>query len=512
MRITKINYGERIYQRDLNNTKNNELSNKNSTVQNQMVTLPNYGYGRDLVNKKQINFTGANDIRKAAETLLQQFPLEDRLATLFQSLKFGDVIVVGKDFNKAQEALKKSVQKVSQVIKRETFMKEDSLNQNYAFIKNALGDTELLNINDKKLTLITGGKNYSLDPGTSFYVVNHDTVQMGNDVIHIKDKPKHDLTTMSKVFAQTFDYTKEVQDELAKLNQKTISKRIQQSTKPIGKITFDKIGGQDKAIDELKKSILFPIKYPAAYAPEDVTRGFIIHGPAGTGKTAICRALANEAGVNSAYISGTAFQSKWVGESEGNVRAFFEGLKENQPSIGIIDEIDAIGNTRGNGDHYSDKLIDQLLTSITDLYENGDNVYIIGLTNRYDTLDPALKRAERLSKHILMDTPDKDGVRKIFDIHTQNKSLDSDVNVEELVDKLHGMKAVGGDILYVTKLARENMMNRLGIYEKMNAGTFNEDEIKTAKLTHSDFLSAIEQFKTQNKGNSRVQIGFNHNK
>lgn len=83
MRITKINYGERIYQRDLNNTKNNELSNKNSTVQNQMVTLPNYGYGRDLVNKKQINFTGANDIRKAAETLLQQFPLEDRLATLF---------------------------------------------------------------------------------------------------------------------------------------------------------------------------------------------------------------------------------------------------------------------------------------------------------------------------------------------------------------------------------------------------------------------------------------------
>ena len=122
-------------------------------------------------------------------------------------------------------------------------------------------------------------------------------------------------------------------------------------------------------------------------------------------------------------------------------------------------------NTRGNGDHYSDKLIDQLLTSITDLYENGDNVYIIGLTNRYDALDPALKRAERLSKHILMDTPDKDGVRKIFEIHTQNKALDNDVNVEELVDKLHGMKAVGGDILYVTKLARENMMNRLGIYE-----------------------------------------------
>lgn len=512
MRITKINYGENFYQKDLSNTKNNELNNRNSAFQTQMVTMPNFGYGKDLVNRKQINFTGSGEIRKAAETLLQQFPLEDRLATLFQSLKLGDVIVVGKDFNKAQDALKKSVKKLEHVIKRETFMKDDSLNKNYAFFKNALGDTELLNINDKKLTLITGGKNYSLEPGTSFYIVNHDTIQMGNDVIHIKDKPKHDLTTMSKVFAKTFDYTKEVQEELAKLNQKTIAKRIQQSTKPIGKMMFNKIGGQDKAIEELKKSILFPIKYPAAYAPEDITRGFILHGPAGTGKTAICRALANEAGVNSAYISGTAFQSKWIGESEGNVRAFFEGLKDNQPAIGIIDEIDAIGNTRGNGDHYSDKLIDQLLTSITDLYENGDNVYIIGLTNRYEALDPALKRAERLSKHILMDAPDKDGVKKIFEIHTENKPLADDVNTDELVDKLHKMKAVGGDILYVTKLARENMMNRLGIFEKMNAGTFNEEEIKTAKITQSDFLEALEQFKTQNKGNSRPTIGFNHNK
>ena len=156
-----------------------------------------------------------------------------------------------------QLPLKKSIKKHEHVIKRETFMKDDSLNKNYAFFKNALGDTELLNINDKKLTLITGGKNYSLEPGTSFYIVNHDTIQMGNDVIHIKDKPKHDLTTMSKVFAKTFDYTKEVQEELAKLNQKTIAKRIQQSTKPIGKMMFNKIGGQDKAIEELKKSILF---------------------------------------------------------------------------------------------------------------------------------------------------------------------------------------------------------------------------------------------------------------
>lgn len=510
MRITGINQNQRVYKEQLLSEGNNlSRENRTATTRPLMTEMPSYSYGKDLLNKKNITFSGGpNDIQKAAIALLHQFPFEDRLASLFQSLKYGEIIVTGKDFNKAQAALGKSVKKLGQAIKKEIFLPEQKLERNYAFIKNTHGDIELLNINDKKLSLLTGGHKYFLDPGDSFYVVNNDTIQIANDVIHIKDKPKYDLSLMRAGFSSVYDYGDEVQQDLAKLNQKTISKRILQATKPAGKLTFAKIGGQNEAIEELKKSILFPIKYPAAFAPEDITRGFILHGPAGTGKTAICRALANEANVNSAYISGTAFQSKWVGESEGNVREFFQGLKENQPSIGVIDEIDAIGVSRGRGDNYGDKLIDQLLTCITDIYENGDNVYILGLTNRYDMLDPALKRSERLSKHIYMGPPDKDGVKAILDIHTKDKPLDSHINFDELVDKLHGMKAVGGDILYITKLARECMMNRLGIYKQMSEGTFDENIMKDAVITREDFFNAIEQFKKQNK-TARTPIGFN---
>ncbi len=508
MQISKINIVEHVnYNKSANNTITPHMQVQ--TTAKQITEISNYSYGKDLINKKSISFgANPNDVNKAAIALLHQFPVEERLASLFQTLKHGEIIVLGKDFNQAQISLHKNLKKLAQAIKKEIFMPESSLERNYAFIKNSMGDIELLNINDKKLSLITGGRQYYLDPGDSFYIVNNDTIQIANDVLHIKDKPKHDLSAMKAGFSKVLDFSEEVQQELAKLNKRTISKKILQAQTPVAKLTFSKIGGQDKAIEELKKSILFPIKYPSAFAPEDITRGFILHGPAGTGKTAICRALANEANVNSSYISGTAFQSKWVGESEGNVRAFFDGLKENQPSIGVIDEIDAIGASRGRGDNYGDKLIDQLLTCITDIHENGDNVYIIGLTNRYDMLDPALKRSERLSKHIYMGPPDKEGVKAILDIHTNGKPLAEDINKEELVNKLYDIKAVGSDILYITKQARENMMTRLGVYEKMNNGTFDENIMKDAKISHQDFLNAIEQFKTQNKKSTRNPVGF----
>lgn len=166
------------------------------------------------------------------------------------------------------------------------------------------------------------------------------------------------------------------------------------------------------------------------------------------------------------YLSGTNFESKWVGESEANVRAWFDELKANQPSIGVIDEIDAIGKERGDADPHGAKLVNQILTCMTDIYNENDDVFILGLTNKYDALDGALKRAERFSKHIMVGAPDKDGVKEILKIHTKNRPLDNDINMDELSDKLFELKAVGSDIKFVSKLARENMMNRLGIYEK----------------------------------------------
>lgn len=504
MRIEQIQatnfYTKNYTQQKTKNQQNNMINSQS------MVSLPNFGYGKDLINKKPIAFKG-NEIQKAASTLLSQFPFEDRLASLLQHLKIGELVVTGKDFNTAQKALLKHIKGFDQIIKKEIFMKEESLKHNYAFFKYNFDEYGLLNINDKKLNLISHGKDYKMDSGMNFFIVNNDTIQYADDVIHFKTKPKHDIGYLRSGFATVLDFTKDVEKDVDTLNKKTISKRILQATAPSTKLNFSKIGGQDKAIEELKRGILYPIKYPEGYNEQDITRGYILHGPAGTGKTALCKALANEAGVHSEYASGTAFQAKYVGESEANVRDFFNRLVENQPSIGIIDEIDAIGVERGAGDHYGDKLIDQILTCMTDIYDNGDNVYILGLTNRYDALDTALKRAERFSKHIRIGEPDKDGVRQILKIHTDGRPLDKNINTDEIVDKMYEAKAVGGDIKFMSKLAKESMMKRLGIYEKMENGTFTEADMKNATITQEDFLNAIEEFKTQHR-DGRRPIGF----
>ena len=181
MRIQAINYQQQVYNRQQSSVKSNNPKNSVSTPSQYMTSIPNYGYGMDLVHKKSNNvaFTGgADDVTKAGLTLLKQFPVEERLATLFKGLKHGEIILLGKNYNEAQKALTKNVQGLKQAIKKEIFMPENTLQRNYAFLKNSLGDIELLNVNDKKIILTTGGKKYFLDPGQSFYVVNNDTVQI----------------------------------------------------------------------------------------------------------------------------------------------------------------------------------------------------------------------------------------------------------------------------------------------------------------------------------------------
>lgn len=507
MRITNIQSANYYAKTNVTNTIKKDNSQSNSVLHQEMRDLPNFGYGKDLINKKQPIFTGT--ISKAAIELAQQLPFEERLASLFENLQHNEIIVTGKDFNKAQTALRKNLGKLKQIIKKEIFLPEKNLDNNYAFIKNLAGDVELLNINDKKLTYITGGKKYTLDPGTSFYIVNNDTIQYANDIIHLKEKPKANLSFSRPLFSQVYDFSDEVQDEIVKLNSKTVAKRILKANNPNAPVTFANIGGQAKAIDELKRGIVFPIKFPASTAGEDVTRGYILYGPPGTGKTELCRALANEAGMNYMYASGTEFESKWYGEAEANIRAWFDELKNNQPSIGVIDEIDSIGKERSEAHHAGDSVVNQILTCMTDIYNENDDVFIIGLTNKYNTLDGALKRAERFSKHIFVGPPDIDGIKEILKIHTRNKKLDNDVNFEELSDKLYAMKSVGSDIKFISKLARENMMNRLGLYEKMENGTFKDADMLGAKITQEDFLNAIATFKEQHRGNSRNPIGFN---
>ena len=507
--INKYNYTSSSYKNN-NFASNSQISENKNNV----INFPNAYYGRDLVKMSALSFKGANGLSKAAIDMALQIPVSDRIAHVMSNIKLGDMVLLGSDFNKAQMALRKFANKISLPIKREFYLPDCKLEHNYAFFKHPDGDKHILNINDDVFYIRVNGTHYSLGPGCSSSIQDGNLIQFLDSTKHlgehfyIKDKPKANLSNFEKIFTKVYDYSKEIESNIKKLNFETLSKEIQQAKGAPLKIDFSRIGGQAKAIEELKKGILYPVKYPSAYSADDVTRGFILYGPPGTGKTEISRALANEAGINYMYMSGTEFENKYVGESEANVRAFFQSLKECQPSIGVIDEIDAIGKERGDKDVYGAKVVNQILTSMTDLYNSGDDVFILGLTNKYETLDSALKRSERFSKHIKVDAPDKKGIKEILKIHTSGKVLDENIDMDKLSDKLFELNAVGGDIKFISKMARENMMNRIGVYEKMENGTFTPADMENAVITQEDFLTAIKQFKDQN-GKSVRPIGFN---
>ena len=229
----------------------------------------------------------------------------------------------------------------------------------------------------------------------------------------------------------------------------------------------------------------------------------------GTGKTHIARALANEAEANFVSLNGLEMESKWVGESEENWRNLFEEAKEKQPSIIFIDEVDAIGKSRGGNDVHGDKTLNQVLTLISDLDQSKDNLFVIGATNNFKSLDKALTRSGRLSKHIEVKLPDQNGVKQIFDIHSKKKPLDRNIDKEALIKKLYDLRTSGSDIRYVINEAHIIGYDRAGIHDKMENGTITGKDKRNFKILQEDFDKAIEKFVETRNGTEARPIGFN---
>ena len=339
----------------------------------------------------------------------------------------------------------------------------------------------------------------------------HDLISLPNlkDALQIKSKPKVDLSGYRKNFYKAVDFTKVEKTEIEKLNRKIISQLTREAKETTSKVTFKDVGGQDALITELKRSILYPIKYPEMYETFDVNKGFILYGPPGTGKTHIARALANEAEANFISLNGLEMESKWVGESEENWRTLFEEAKQKQPSIMFIDEIDAIGKSRGGNDVHGDKTLNQVLTLISDLDQSKDNIFVIGATNTFKALDQALIRSGRLSKHIEVKLPDLEGVRQIFDIHAGRKPLDKKIDKKALTQKLYDLKASGADIRFIINEAHLAGYDRAGIHEKMEEGTICGKDKTAFRITQEDFDKAVQKFIETRNGSERKTIGFN---
>src|ERR671911_2555331 len=212
--------------------------------------------------------------------------------------------------------------------------------------------------------------------------------------------------------------------------------KAKQVTKDTPKTTFSDVAGADEAIEELQEIKDFlqnPVKFQAVGAK--IPKGVLLFGPPGTGKTLLARAVAGEAGVPFFSISGSDFVEMFVGVGASRVRDLFEQAKQASPCIIFMDEIDAVGRHRGaglgGGHDEREQTLNQLLVEM-DGFEMKDNIILIAATNRPDILDPALLRPGRFDRQIVVDRPDRNGRRKILEVHTKGKPLDGSVDLDTL--------------------------------------------------------------------------------
>ena len=465
----------------------------------------NLNHLNSTYNQTQINFRGSTEVSRA---LVKQIPLEDKLASIFQNFKLGDMILIGKNLHECAKKMYENAGLIKNAIKRGFFIPDENLGGCLGFIKNSMGDTEVINLNDFEVPLITDNKTYPLKAKESFYVVRDDILSVNGNLLKIKEEPKSDLSMFRKNFTRAFDFESEANKNIEKINKKTISQLMQKKHKSSTPVTFAQVGGLHELKDSLKKDIIYPIRYPDAYEGMELNHGFILYGPPGTGKTHIARALANEAGANFISLNGLDLESKWVGESEANWRNLFDEAKEKQPTIIFLDEFDAVARTRDSKDVYGDKVVNQLLTLMTDIDNANDDVFVIAATNNFKALDSAVVRSGRFGKHYEVTPPDKEGLREIFKINTQNRKLDENINIDDMLDKLVNIKATGADVRHIVNEAHNNGFVRAGIFEKMENSTYSVMDIKNFKITQEDFDKALMDFLKDKKDTSRKPIGF----
>ncbi|MDP5085836.1 MAG: ATP-dependent zinc metalloprotease FtsH [Yoonia sp.] len=204
-------------------------------------------------------------------------------------------------------------------------------------------------------------------------------------------------------------------------------------TEKHGRVTFDDVAGIDEAKEELEEIVEF-LRNPQKFSRlgGKIPKGALLVGPPGTGKTLLARAIAGEAGVPFFTISGSDFVEMFVGVGASRVRDMFEQAKKNAPCIVFIDEIDAVGRSRGvgigGGNDEREQTLNQLLVEM-DGFEANEGVIIVAATNRRDVLDPALLRPGRFDRQITVPNPDIKGREKILGVHARKIPLGPDVDL-----------------------------------------------------------------------------------
>jgi len=255
----------------------------------------------------------------------------------------------------------------------------------------------------------------------------------------------------------------------------TFGKSRARLTKDNKKVTFENVAGLKEEKEELEEIVDF-LKSPEKYTKlgARIPKGVLLEGPPGTGKTLLAKAVAGEAGVPFFSISGSDFVEMFVGVGAARVRDMFAEAKKNLPCIVFIDEIDAVARRRGTGlgggHDEREQTLNQLLVEMDGFGEN-EGIIIMAATNRVDILDPAILRPGRFDRKVTVSVPDVGGREEILKVHSKNKSLGDDVNLQHIAQTTAGFS--GADL--------ENLMNEAAIgAAKANKAYVSQEDINKA--------------------------------
>ena len=256
-------------------------------------------------------------------------------------------------------------------------------------------------------------------------------------------------------------------------------------------ITYEDVGGIGQQLQKVREMIELPLKHPELFRRLgiDPPKGVLLHGPPGTGKTMIAKAVATEVNAHFKSINGPEIISKYYGESEKQLREIFDEASENAPAIIFIDEIDSICPKREEVTGEVERRVVAQMLTLMDGMQGRDNVVVIGATNRRDALDPALRRPGRFDREIEIGVPDRDGRSEIMDVHIRQMPIADDFDITWVLDNTYGF--VGADL---AALVRESAMKALRRYLPeidLEEDTIPPEVLEKMEVRMDDFKEAI---------------------